>query len=174
MPDSTTCPYCGEALPSKRAQHHRDNPECHRAWQAKRCREFQKRWRVEHGEEYAVHLYGKDARRQQHCEWQVRYRLAHPAEEHAHSAIRRGVTKAELLKPKEIYERDGWRCGICGKGVDGRLKYPHPMSPSLDHIIPIDPSQGGTHTRDNVRCSHLVCNVRRGNRGGNEQLMLLG
>ena len=27
-------------------------------------------------------------------------------------------------------------CGICGKPVDKTLKYPDPMSPTVDHIIP--------------------------------------
>ena len=27
-------------------------------------------------------------------------------------------------------------CGICGKPVDFSLKYPHPLSPCIDHIIP--------------------------------------
>lgn len=32
-------------------------------------------------------------------------------------------------------------CGICGKPVDFSLKYPHPLSPCIDHIIPI--AKGG-------------------------------
>lgn len=27
-------------------------------------------------------------------------------------------------------------CGICGRPVDKSLKYPHPMSATIDHIIP--------------------------------------
>lgn len=34
-------------------------------------------------------------------------------------------------------------CGICGKPVDFSLKYPHPLSPCIDHIIPI--AKGGHH-----------------------------
>lgn len=62
----------------------------------------------------------------------------------------------------EIYERDGWVCGICSDPVDHALTYPDPMSASLDHIEPL--SLGGSHTRDNSRCAHLRCNIRRGNR----------
>jgi 5-methylcytosine-specific restriction endonuclease McrA len=36
------------------------------------------------------------------------------------------------------------------------------MSATLDHVVPI--SVGGEHTRENVRCAHLRCNARRGNR----------
>lgn len=32
-------------------------------------------------------------------------------------------------------------CGICGKPVDKSLRYPHPLSPCIDHIIPV--AKGG-------------------------------
>ncbi|MEU8334803.1 HNH endonuclease [Micromonospora tulbaghiae] len=85
---------------------------------------------------------------------------------------RKMALPAESIKSAEIFERDGWRCGICKKRINKRLKYPHPKSGSLDHVIPL--SEGGHHVRSNVRASHLDCNVRRGNRGGGEQLTLVG
>lgn len=62
----------------------------------------------------------------------------------------------------EIFERDGFMCGICDDPVARNLEYPDPMSVSLDHVIPL--SRGGGHLPDNVQCSHLVCNVRKGAR----------
>lgn len=85
-------------------------------------------------------------------------------------AILRGI-EVEKFADREIYERDGWRCQICKRRVDKRLAWPHPMSPSLDHIIPLT-EPGTSHTRHNVRLAHLVCNTARGNRGGGEQLAL--
>lgn len=76
-------------------------------------------------------------------------------------ALTRGV-KADRISPVDIYNRDGWKCGICFAEVDRSLSWPHPMSVSLDHIVPL--SLGGEHVAENVRCSHLSCNVRRGNR----------
>ena len=32
-------------------------------------------------------------------------------------------------------------CGICGKPVDFSCKFPHPLSPCIDHIIPV--AKGG-------------------------------
>jgi hypothetical protein len=71
-----------------------------------------------------------------------------------------------------IYERDRWRCGICRKRVKRALLWPHRMSPSLDHVVPL--AEGGLHIRANVRLAHLTCNLSRGARGGGEQLALIG
>ena len=51
-------------------------------------------------------------------------------------------------------------CGICGKPVDKTLKYPHPMSPTVDHIIPV--SKGG-HPSDlaNLQLAHRCCNRQK-------------
>lgn len=86
-------------------------------------------------------------------------------------AIAHGV-EAESVDRDRVGERDGWRCGICRRRVRRELLWPHPKSPSLDHIIPI--SQDGPHTYANCRIAHLVCNNLRSNKGGNEQLALIG
>lgn len=77
-----------------------------------------------------------------------------------------GVTDAE------IFERDRWRCGICGQRIGKSLKYPHPRSKSVDHVVPL--VAGGDDTAANKRASHLDCNRRRGHRGGDEQLAMIG
>lgn len=71
----------------------------------------------------------------------------------------------------DIYERDKWKCQICGRKVAKTSVYPDLMSPSLDHIIPL--SKGGSHEPANVRLSHFLCNAKRGNRGHTEQLALI-
>lgn len=69
---------------------------------------------------------------------------------------------ADNIRPVDVYERDEWVCGICSTPVDRALAYPDPMSPSLDHVLPL--SLGGHHTMENVTLAHLLCNVRKGNR----------
>ena len=51
-------------------------------------------------------------------------------------------------------------CGICGKSVDFRLKFPHPLSPCIDHIIPV--AKGG-HPSDisNLQLAHMCCNRQK-------------
>lgn len=72
-----------------------------------------------------------------------------------------------IFSDSEIYERDDWRCQLCGRKTDRRKKSPHPRSPSIDHIIPI--SKGGSHTPGNCQCACLLCNAtkqaRMGGRG---------
>ncbi|MBQ2658622.1 MAG: HNH endonuclease [Erysipelotrichaceae bacterium] len=48
-------------------------------------------------------------------------------------------------------------CGICGLPVDPTLKYPHPLSRCIDHIVPI--AKGG-HPSDisNLQLAHWICN----------------
>jgi hypothetical protein len=89
--------------------------------------------------------------------------------------MRRARTKtdeAEKVDRDVVGERDGWKCGICRRKVNRALAYPHPRSASLDHVIPL--SEHGPHTYANCRIAHLDCNNLRSDRGGNEQLALVG
>ena len=61
-----------------------------------------------------------------------------------------------------IFYRDKGICQLCLQPIDLTLDYPNPMSYSIDHKIPR--SLGGTHEQRNLQASHLVCNVRRGNK----------
>lgn len=72
-----------------------------------------------------------------------------------------------------IAVRDKWTCQLCGKRVNKRLKYPHPLSQSLDHVVPI--ALGGEHSRANAQLAHLVCNIRKGSRLNEpQQLAMIG
>ena len=64
-------------------------------------------------------------------------------------AMERGTTVISI-SPRAIYERDKWRCGLCGKHVSRKDR-------SLDHIIPL--SKGGAHVEWNVQLAHLKCNL---------------
>ena len=58
--------------------------------------------------------------------------------------------KKRILKTKHT-------CGICGQDVDKTLAYPHPLSPVIDHIIPL--SKGGhASNMDNLQLAHWKCN----------------
>ena len=51
-------------------------------------------------------------------------------------------------------------CALCGKPVDFSLKAPHPMSATVDHIIPV--SKGGHPSDiDNLQLAHRCCNRQK-------------
>ena len=69
---------------------------------------------------------------------------------------------SELVRPIDVFERDGWVCQSCNKQLRqkdrGKMK---PESPEIDHVIPI--SRGGPHTYDNLQTMCKECNGRKGN-----------
>lgn len=71
-----------------------------------------------------------------------------------------GEFKAQFDKAKRKILLTQDICGICGKPVDKSLKYPHPLSPTIDHIIPIN--KGG-HPCDinNLQLAHFCCNRQK-------------
>lgn len=91
---------------------------------------------------------------------------------HRHRARKYGRAY-ERIKPHEIFERDGWICQLCSKRVPKTRVAPHPLSPTLDHIIPMS-LPGGDHVRANVQLAHFICNSRKGDRVGTVQLALIG
>jgi 5-methylcytosine-specific restriction endonuclease McrA len=68
-------------------------------------------------------------------------------------------TGAVVVNPVEVFKRDNWTCWLCNLSIDRFLKWPDPMSASVDHVIPI--SKGGEHSMSNVRSAHLRCNCRK-------------
>jgi 5-methylcytosine-specific restriction endonuclease McrA len=66
----------------------------------------------------------------------------------------------ERVFRRRVFDRDGWVCQICFGIVDDARQYPDPMSPSMDHIVPL--IRGGRHTYSNVQLAHLQCNEIKG------------
>ena len=73
----------------------------------------------------------------------------------------RGV-QVERVDPIKVFDRDGWRCQICGtKTPKAKRGSIHPRAPELDHIVPL--SVGGEHSYRNTQCACRECNGKKGN-----------
>lgn len=83
--------------------------------------------------------------------------------------VRELAATVERFDHLEVYERDGWVCGLCQQPVDSDLSWPDPLSPSLDHIVPL--AAGGDHSRANTQLAHWLCNVRKGARYPEAELL---
>ena len=71
------------------------------------------------------------------------------------------TTQVERIDPTRVFERDGWRCHLCGvKTLQSKRGTFHPRAPELEHIVAL--ADGGTHTWGNVACSCSRCNRQKG------------
>lgn len=75
---------------------------------------------------------------------------------HARRRARKFAVPYEDLSVTDVFERDGWVCWLCGDPIDRAAVSPHPLSASLDHVVPL--SRGGHHVMSNVAAAHLRCN----------------
>lgn len=75
-----------------------------------------------------------------------------------------GLSGWRWEKARATVLRNQIYCSWCGDPVDHTLKAPDPLSPSVDHIIPL--SRGGDpYDLANLALQHLGCNSRKGNTG---------
>lgn len=91
------------------------------------------------------------------------YRAANPDKTYTNLVLRQQRIRDawdENVNRSEVFDRDGWVCGICDTDIDPTLKFPNRMSASLDHIIPI--VLGGRHSYANTQAAHLTCNISKG------------
>lgn len=70
--------------------------------------------------------------------------------------------KTEYERNRKQVLREEADCWLCGEPVDFTIKWPEPMSKTIDHVIAY--ASGGTHERSNLRLAHNICNQRRGNK----------
>lgn len=85
------------------------------------------------------------------------YKAAKRANKAMRRAKERGAT-ADRIDPIRVFDRDGWKCHMCGRSTPKRLRGTYEnLAPELDHVIPL--SAGGSHTWINVRCSCRKCNI---------------
>jgi predicted nucleic acid-binding Zn ribbon protein len=77
-------------------------------------------------------------------------------------ARKRGAL-SESINPTRVFERDDWRCHLCGRKTPKALRGTYDgRAPELDHLIPL--GAGGSHTWANVACSCRACNGAKGAR----------
>ena len=94
---------------------------------------------------------------------------------------RKGAHRANYERNRKRILATQNTCGICGHPVDFSLKAPHPMSATVDHIVPVNPPAGmkGGHPSDisNLQLAHWTCNRQKSNKifkTGHETKQVIG
>lgn len=63
---------------------------------------------------------------------------------------RKRGANSEVVDPFKVFDRDGWRCQLCGARTPKQLRGScEDRAPELDHILPL--SQGGAHSYSNTQ-----------------------
>ena len=122
-------------------------------------------------------LPGKSERRycSDGCLVASRVSRANPRQNQKNMARKRARRKAAFVEdvdPLALFERDGWRCHLCGRKCPRDARVPHPLAPTIDHIVPL--AGGGEHSYRNTATAHFRCNVSKGARDVGQQLALVG
>lgn len=109
---------------------------------------------------------------QKFCSWECR--LGRPQDRRRRLDVgqkqRRGKNSA--IDPFKVFERDGWRCHLCGRKTPKALRgTTNDRAPERDHIISI--FDGGSDTYENSACACRRCNRKKG-RKSRGQLLLFG
>lgn len=102
--------------------------------------------------------------------WTIHNRLARQRWVDNRRARKRNAF-VEVVYRKKVFERDGYRCHLCNRKTNPDRLVPHPRAPTIDHVIPL--ARGGTHEPSNCRTACFLCNSKKGDRGGGEQLLLM-
>lgn len=77
------------------------------------------------------------------------------ADRNARRRAEKWGVRAVDIRFEDIAERDGQLCYLCGKEVSVH-------EASFEHVVPL--CEGGSHTPENVRLAHRLCNSRKGSR----------
>lgn len=78
----------------------------------------------------------------------------------ARVATRRRVkVESEPYADRQIFERDGWVCRLCGEPIDPEVRRADLDGATIDHTIPL--SRGGSDTPANVTAAHNRCNRQK-------------
>lgn len=150
-----TCEHCHKEFHATRQLRYCTRAECRRERNTIRMRQYFEEYEERTGSKYVIKR-DPEARQRNSAERRAR---------------QRGARVGEPFTRQYVGERDSWQCALCGEPIDPTLKWPDPMSQSLEHIVPL--ALGGEHVKENCTIAHLSCNSRGGTRHAQARARML-
>ena len=74
----------------------------------------------------------------------------------------RSRTAFPLYVRKHVHARDEWTCHVCGGETSQRYVHGDPLSPTVDHLLPVSWTGGPVDALWNLATAHERCNRQRG------------
>lgn len=114
---------------------------------------------IECGHWFSTHIRNK-ACCSNHCRRRLNNRKNELYKKRRGELIRLNGEVHEDISLERLIKRDKSICYLCGDKVDISKDYNDNYYPCIEHVIPI--IKGGTHTWDNVKLAHRICNNHKG------------
>ena len=77
----------------------------------------------------------------------------------------------EPVSKRRVFERDGWRCQLCGVKTPKAKSGTHEdNAPELDHIVPL--AARGEHSYRNTQCACRKCNLLKSDKPLGQMLLI--
>lgn len=119
------------------------------------------KWQAENRERYLITRAARlDNYKEYNAEYHRRYRELNREQIAEYKRRRRAWKLGAQVSDVDLDELWDGLCALCNGPLDRDVRHPDPLSPSVDHIVPL--SKGGTHEKKNVQWAHLVCNLKKG------------
>lgn len=162
---SFNCRVCGTAVCVRSTQSTACSDDCRRAEARQKYRKRAEVTRepvsVRCGECGAEFTAQNGGNRRKYCSMDCSRRSQRRTRRKAERARLRSA-RVEPVNPNKVFERDGWRCQICGCQTPRLLRgSTKPRAPELDHRVPL--SCGGDHSYANTQCACRECNNDKSN-----------
>jgi|AntAceMinimDraft_6_1070360.scaffolds.fasta_scaffold30952_3 5-methylcytosine-specific restriction endonuclease McrA len=186
MTHSKTCTKCGQTKPRDNSHFYRNSqsadglrPDCSDCGRARSAsytkenaqanRDRANKWRTQNLEK------SKESKREfykqnkEKIAYQFKVAYAKNPQKFRRSKLKRLERESKIVKEQfsisDVISRYGSVCHLCSKEID--LDAPRwtaqkgwELGLHLDHVIRV--VDGGSHTLDNVKPSHAICNLRKG------------
>ena len=99
----------------------------------------------------------KKANKEHYAEYQKQWKKNNPEKRRAadtkRRALKKGATVGKPFGPNDVLDKWGMDCHICKTPID--IDNWH-----MEHVHPL--AKGGSHTLENVKPSHPLCNLQKG------------